>query len=83
MRLAKRHSKKTHRTCCRLTLEALESRAMLHAAGALLGYAYIDADGDGTRDESEFGIPGVVIRLSKGDSSDTAERSTLTDDQGS
>ena len=31
---------------------------------SLYGYAYIDADGNGERDASEIGVPGVLITLS-------------------
>ncbi len=59
--------------------ETLESRVLLHAEGSLSGYVYLDADADGTRDESESGVPGIVVRLSD---SGSVERSTLTDNQG-
>ncbi len=67
----------------RLRLESLESRTLLHGQGVLSGAVYFDTDGDGTRDDSELGIPGVVVRLSEANSTDASrERSTITDDNG-
>ena len=64
-------------------LEQLETRVMLHGEGQISGYVYVDADDDGTRDENEKGIPGIVIRLSANDpSAESADRSTMTDDSG-
>ena len=81
--MRQRHARKKPRACNRLTLELLESRAMLHAEGALSGFVYIDADADGTRDAGELGVPGVVIRLSESGSPGTLiDRSTITADNG-
>jgi hypothetical protein len=55
---------------------------MLH--GSLSGFVYLDADGDGTRDATEAGVPGIVIRLTQSGSSGTStEKSTMTADNGS
>ena len=51
---------------------------MLHA-GVLSGFVYVDADGDGTRDAAELGVPGVVISLT---GSGSLSRSTMTGDSG-
>ena len=64
--------RKIRRLGSRLTLEPLESRAMLHAAAVLSGSVYFDADSDGSRGTSEIGVPGVVIRLSESDSPDSS-----------
>ncbi len=65
----------------RLSLESLESRTMLDATGVLSGIVFLDANGDDTRDAGEQGVPGVVITLS--DSGVSADRSTITGDDGS
>ncbi|MDA1052095.1 MAG: DUF3105 domain-containing protein [Planctomycetota bacterium] len=55
---------------------------MLHG-GSLAGFVYFDADGDGTRDANEGGVPGIVVRLSGSDSSTPSiARSTITDNNG-
>jgi len=55
---------------------------MLHG-GSLSGFVYFDADGDGTRDANEGGVPGIVVQLSNSDSSAAArDQSTLTDANG-
>ncbi|MCA9214031.1 MAG: tandem-95 repeat protein, partial [Planctomycetales bacterium] len=60
-------------------IETLESRTLLHGGGSLSGFVYVDSDGNGTRDENEVGIPGIVVRLTDGEGT---ERSMLTDDRG-
>jgi len=72
----------TRRTTRRLRLEALESRAMLHG-GSLAGFVFFDADGDGTRDASEGGVPGIVVRLSGSETAGSSvDQSTITDNNG-
>jgi VCBS repeat-containing protein len=55
---------------------------MLHAAGVLSGSVYFDMDGDGTRDASERGVPGAVVRLTDSNSDSSMDWSTITDDNG-
>jgi hypothetical protein len=56
---------------------------MLHAVGMLSGSVYFDVDSDGSRDPSEIGVPGIVVRLVDSNSTDSSmERSTITDDDG-
>jgi hypothetical protein len=63
-------------------MEALESRAMLHG-GSLAGFVFFDADGDGTRDASEGGVPGIVVRLTGSETEGASiDQSTITDDDG-
>lgn len=63
--------------------EALESRAMLHAAGFVSGYVYIDANADAQRTETDFGIPGIVMSLVDDDTSGSIPvATTMTDDEG-
>lgn len=55
---------------------------MLHG-GSIAGFVFFDADGDGTRDASEGGVPGIVVRLSGSGATDSAiDQSTITDDNG-
>jgi len=63
-----------------LGMDALEQRLVLH--GSLSGVVYIDVDNDGVRDTGEFGIPGVVVRLTGTASGDAVEASLLTDNNG-
>ncbi|MCB9925288.1 MAG: DUF3105 domain-containing protein [Planctomycetaceae bacterium] len=79
MRRRKRNARRTTR---RLRLESLESRAMLHG-GSLAGFVFFDADGDGTRDASEGGVPGIVVRLSGSETAGSSiDQSTITDNNG-
>lgn len=77
--MSRRRNGKPRRTNRRLLLESLETRAMMHAAGVLSGSVYFDTDGDGTRDATEVGVPGVVLQLAQAGS---ADRSTITDGNG-
>lgn len=55
---------------------------MLHG-GSLAGFVFFDADGDGTRDANEGGVPGIVVRLSGSETAGaTVEQATITDDDG-
>ncbi len=48
------------------------------------GFVYIDADGDGTRDSGEVGVPGVLVTLTGTDNFGNAvNRTALTSDDGS
>lgn len=67
------------RTPRRLKCEPLESRALL---AVLSGSVYFDADGDDTRDASEQGTPGIVIRLAEMTAPDTVLQSVITDNGG-
>jgi len=81
--MRRRRKRKTCGTGRRLLVEPLESRELLHAAAVLSGSVFLDADGDGTRDAAEVGVPGVVIRLSESAASDSSmDRSAITDDNG-
>jgi hypothetical protein len=81
--MRRRLSKSTCFTRRRLAIETLESKRLLHAEGALSGFDYIDADGDGMHGAAELGVPGVVISLSGSDSSGASvDRSALTDEDG-
>jgi VCBS repeat-containing protein len=56
---------------------------MLHG-GVLSGFVYIDADGDGTRDDGEAGVPGVLMSLSGTDNGGAAvDLTTLSQSDGS
>ena len=78
----RRRKRNTRRTTRRLRLEGLESRAMLHG-GSLAGFVFFDADGDGTRDASEGGVPGIVVRLSGSETAGSSiDQSTITDNNG-
>ncbi len=72
----KRYSRKS------IQFETLESRVFLHAEGSLSGYVFIDGDADGSRDESDFGVPGIVVRLSDRGSDASSELTTMTNDKG-
>ncbi len=64
-------------------IESLELRTLLHGAGTLSGSVYIDANGDGTRDPEELGVPGIVIQLTgSSESEGSLARSTFTGDDG-
>lgn len=81
--MRRREKRGAHLAARYLLVEPLESRALLHAGGMMSGSVYFDADGDGTRDAGELGIPGIVIRLIESDStSSSTNRSTMTDDNG-
>lgn len=81
--MSRRHPRKKRRPQTRVKFEALESRALLHGEGMLSGYVYLDTDANGLRDEGEFGVPGIVVSLSDGDTSDASSaRTVLTDDRG-
>lgn len=55
---------------------------MLHG-GSLAGFVFFDADGDGTRDASEDGVPGIVVRLSGSETAGSSvDQSTITDNNG-
>ncbi|MCB9920997.1 MAG: DUF3105 domain-containing protein [Planctomycetaceae bacterium] len=80
--MRRRRKNQTRRTFRSLRMESLESRAMLHG-GSIAGFVFFDADGDGTRDASEGGVPGIVVRLSGSGATDSAiDQSTITDDNG-
>lgn len=80
--MCRRRKNQTRRTFRSLRMESLESRAMLHG-GSLAGFVFFDADGDGTRDASEGGVPGIVVRLSGSETAGAAvEKATITDDNG-
>ncbi len=80
--MRRRQKNKTRRKSRSLRMECLESRAMLHG-GSLAGFVFFDADGDGTRDASEGGVPGIVVRLSGSETAGaTVDQSTITDDNG-
>jgi hypothetical protein len=74
--------KKTKRSKAtrRLVVEGLESRQLL---ATLAGFAYLDADADGVRDNTEVGIPGVVVRLTGTPTAGaTVDRSVITNNLG-
>ena len=62
-----------------LGTERLESRSMM---AVLSGAVFYDANGDGSRDVGEIGVPGIVIRLEGTNASNTTMESTITDDGG-
>ncbi|MCA9169475.1 MAG: hypothetical protein KDB23_17505, partial [Planctomycetales bacterium] len=67
----------------RFGIERFESRVQLHGSGVISGAVFFDADGDGVRDESELGVPGVVVRIAAQDAANSdTDQEVLTDDTG-
>jgi peptidyl-prolyl cis-trans isomerase A (cyclophilin A) len=67
-------------------VERLEDRCVpaATASGTLSGQAFIDSNGNGSRDPGEFALPGLVVNLMGTTSQGTAVRaSATTDAQGS
>lgn len=65
-----------------LATEPLETRVLLHGA-EVLGSVYLDLNQSGTRDDTDTGVPGAVIRLSPVESTDPADDLLVfTDDDG-
>jgi hypothetical protein len=66
-----------------LRVEGLEAKLLLHGTGTLSGSVFFDVDGDGVRDASELGVPGIVVRLAASGGTETAmEQSAITDNDG-
>ena len=67
-----------------MTVDGSATTTTPTGSNSLAGYAYIDRDGDGVRDDDECGIPGVQITLTGvDDSGNSLEYIALTHTDGS